>query len=174
MGELKQPHWTDSTSSFVAKISADFVLQIEQELDKRPLSQAEFASLLGVTEGSVSQKFNHPPNFKLSTAVEFVRAIGRKVALVAYDDGDPNNERGPINSEMFYECWKRAGRPIDFFDLALTPPQQSVGSQMVAVQSVSGLEGDWSLNGLGIANKKPPERVLSGELSGDSNKVAGL
>jgi hypothetical protein len=153
MEPLKTPHWTSSTNSFVAKISGDFILQIEQKLDQENMNRAAFAAKLDVTEGSVSQTL--------------------KVALVAYDDGDPNNERGPINSEIFYECWKRAGRPIDFFDLALTPPQQSAGFQMVAIQSASGLEGNW-FNGLEVAKKKPPERAQSRELSGDSNKVAGL
>ena len=123
MDELKQPHWTSSTHGFVAKISADFVLQIAQELDRIGKNHAEFAALLNVTEGAVSQKFNRPPNFKLDTAVDWVRPLGMKVALVAYYDGDPNNERGPINSEIFYECWKRAGCPVDFFDLAGAPPK---------------------------------------------------
>jgi len=123
MEDMKQTHWTSSTSSFVTKISADFVLQIEQRLDELEMSHAAFALLLNVTEGSVSQKLNRPPNFKLSTAVDFVRALGLKVALVAYDDGDPKNEQGPINSEIFSECWKRAGRPIDFFDLEGAPPK---------------------------------------------------
>jgi hypothetical protein len=40
-----------------------------------------------------------------------------KVAVVAYDDGDPSNEKGPINSEIFSVCWSQCGRPRDFFDL---------------------------------------------------------
>jgi len=123
MENSKKPHWTSSTSSFVTKISSDFVLQIEQRLDDLDINHAAFASLLNVTEGSVSQKLNRPPNFKLSTAVEFVRALGFKVSLVAYDDGDATNDNGPINSEIFYECWKRAGRPVDFFDLEGAPPK---------------------------------------------------
>ncbi len=118
MEKLKKPHWTSSTHSFVSKISSDFVLQIEQQLDRAGLTHAHLASLLKVTDGSVSQTMNRPPNFKLSTLVEYARALGLKVSVVAYDDGDPSNERGPINSEIFFECWKKAGSPIDFFGLA--------------------------------------------------------
>jgi len=146
MESLKKPHWTSSTNSFVAKISGDFVLQIEQRLDKEGLTHAALAALLNVTESSVSQKMNQPPNFKLSTIVEYARALGLKVSIVAYDDGDPNNERGPINSEIFYECWKRAGSPADFFDL----PNFKVPIDPVIEQAVNeGHQmGDWPLTKL--------------------------
>lgn len=40
-----------------------------------------------------------------------------KVALVAYEDGDSQNQSGPISSEIFAICWKRMGSPRDFFEL---------------------------------------------------------
>jgi hypothetical protein len=36
---------------------------------------------------------------------------------VAYDDGDPENHNGPINSQIFSRCWANAGKPSDFFAL---------------------------------------------------------
>ena len=41
-----------------------------------------------------------------------------KVAIVAYEDGDPENKSGPILSEIFSACWRNAGSPRDLFDLA--------------------------------------------------------
>ena len=49
---------------------------------------------------------------------EYARALNLKLTVVAYDDGDPDNDKGPINSEVFYECWKRQGKPRDFYDLS--------------------------------------------------------
>jgi hypothetical protein len=49
--------------------------------------------------------------------VKYARAIGRKVALVLYDDKDSENQQGPVNSGIFSKCWERAGKPKDFFAL---------------------------------------------------------
>jgi hypothetical protein len=43
-----------------------------------------------------------------------------KVALVAYDDNDAENKNGPVNSDLFYQCWKQMGSPKTFFELART------------------------------------------------------
>lgn len=40
-----------------------------------------------------------------------------KVAIVMYEDGDPDNEHGPVSSEIFRDCWALRGRPKDFFSL---------------------------------------------------------
>lgn len=49
---------------------------------------------------------------------EYARALGMKVVVVAYDDNDPDNTRGPINPEIFQQCWKHMGSPADFYELA--------------------------------------------------------
>jgi hypothetical protein len=54
------------------------------------------------------------------SAVRLVRAAKMKVALVAYDDNDPENQNGPVNSDLFYRCWKYMGAPKTFFELANT------------------------------------------------------
>lgn len=114
----KLTHWTNaSTTDFVYSIAADFVLQLEKKMEGG-ISQAEIAKCIGVSEGRVSQVLNNPGNLTLRNTVIYARALGMKVALVAYDDGDPSNEKGPINSAIFEGCWKMAGMPRDFFDLA--------------------------------------------------------
>jgi hypothetical protein len=72
---------------------------------------------LKVSEGRVSQVLNNPGNLTLRKIVEYVRALGRKVAIVEYDDGDHENLKGPVNSEIFATCWYTAGAPDDFFAL---------------------------------------------------------
>jgi hypothetical protein len=116
--EKLNKHWTSSTiDNFVFQIAADFTLQLEKKLEVGPISNKELAERLKVTAGRVSQVLNNPGNFKLRSMTEYARALGMKVTVVAYDDNDPDNKKGPINSEVFYECWKRVGRPRDFFDL---------------------------------------------------------
>ncbi len=111
-------HWTSSTiEKFVFQIAADFTLQLEKKLEVGPITNKELAERLKVSAGRVSQVLNNPGNFKLRSMAEYARALGMKVTVVAYDDNDPGNQKGPINSEVFYECWKRVGRPRDFYDL---------------------------------------------------------
>lgn len=118
MEKLKQQHWTAGTiGDFVFQVASDFTLQLEKRLEAGPITNKELAKRLKITAGRVSQVLNTPGNFKLRSMTEYARALGLKLAVVAYDDGDPENKKGPINSEVFYECWKRQGRPQDFYDL---------------------------------------------------------
>ena len=110
-------HWTaKSTDDFVYKIAADFMSVIESAMEGT-MTQAELATRLGVSEGSVSQALNNPGNLTLKKVVQYARVMGLKVSIVAYDDGDAENENGPILPEIFINCWKRFGKPADFFQL---------------------------------------------------------
>ena len=112
-------HWTErSIASFVHRISFDFIAQIQKRMEEKPIKNKDLAKTLRVTPSAVSQILNSPGNLTLLKAVEYAKGVGLKVALVAYDDGDPLNQRGPISSEIFEQCWKLQGTPIDFFDLA--------------------------------------------------------
>lgn len=114
-------HWTaESNDAFLHKISFDFIAQLEKKMDALPLSQAALAKKLGVSEGAVSRILNNPQNLTLKTIVAYGRALGVKVSVLAYDDGDPHNERGPIDSEIFSACWKNSGSPRNFWDLKET------------------------------------------------------
>jgi transcriptional regulator with XRE-family HTH domain len=111
-------HWTErSVDDFVHKMSSDFILQLEKKMEEGKVSQKELADLLRVSVGRVSQFLNNPGNLTLKKIVEYSRTLGLKVAIVAYEDGDPENKNGPINSEIFYDCWVKQGRPEDFFSL---------------------------------------------------------
>jgi predicted XRE-type DNA-binding protein len=122
--EKLKRHWTErSTAAFIHRISFDFVTQLMKRMDQVPINQTELAKRLHVTRSAVSQFLNKPGNLQLVNAVEYAKGLGLKVALVAYDDGDPRNLRGPISSEIFEQCWKLQGAPVDYFELgsALLP-----------------------------------------------------
>lgn len=111
-------HWTErSIADFVYRISADFVLQLEKKLDLAGISHRTFARMAHVSESRVSQVLNNPGNLTLTSTVQWTRALNMKVAIVAYEDGDPGNTNGPVSSEIFHACWRRAGSPRNFFAL---------------------------------------------------------
>jgi len=118
-------HWTaKNVESFTHKLAFDFIAQIEKKLASIPLSQIAFAKKLGVSEGAVSKVLNNPQNLTLKTMAKYASVLGLKAAILAYDDGDPKNEKGLVNSEIFAACWERAGKPRDVWSV----PQTSLKS----------------------------------------------
>jgi predicted transcriptional regulator len=118
MDKLK--HWTESSvDDFLYRLGSDFVRQMEQAMAAKKTNQAGLAKILGVSEGRVSQMLNNPGNLTLRKMIEYSRALHRKVSVVAYDDNDPENLRGPINAEIFASCWEMAGKPADVFELRI-------------------------------------------------------
>jgi len=92
------------------------MLQLDKIIEVEGTKQTELASVLGVSEGRVSQVLNTPGNLTLRKIVQYAKAVGRKVSLVVYDDGDTQNQRGPISGEIFTACWEQFRRPLDNFD----------------------------------------------------------
>ena len=141
------PHWTErSTEDFAYKIAADFAQQIENHLSSTGGNQTAFAQSLGVTPARISQVLNKPGNMTLTRIVKYARATGKKVAIVLYDDNDPTNASGPVNSQVFEQCWIRNGKPSDMFELdepkeqaltfvMLVPGNQSVSVPIAPVQT---------------------------------------
>jgi hypothetical protein len=120
-------HWTDSTINFTHRIASDFLAQVETKIEKGEVNHSELARRLDRTPGRVSQLFN-AGNITLSSAVRLARAASMKVALVAYDDGDPQNNNGPVNPEIFTQCWKYMGGPTTFFELTdIVAPIDNLG-----------------------------------------------
>jgi len=114
----KQAHWTErSLQDFLYQVAADFVRQLESGMEASGTNQAQLAKELRVSEGRVSQVLNNPGNLTLRKVVEYARALKRKVAIIAYDDDDPENKNGLIPPEIFTVCWQKAGSPTDFFAL---------------------------------------------------------
>ena len=144
METLTSKHWTaESIEDFTFRIASDFLAQVETKIEAGEVSRTELAQRLDRTPGRVSQLFNNPGNLTVTSAVRLVRAAGMKVALVAYDDNDPQNNNGPVNSELFYRCWKHMGAPRTFFEFASTAAPGNCfnayainGSSPVAVATV--------------------------------------
>jgi transcriptional regulator with XRE-family HTH domain len=127
MGAMTTAHWTKkSFADFVYRISFDFVAQLRTRLEDRGITRADFAKRAKIDKARVSQVFNNPGNLGLESMTRYAHALGMKVAIVAYDDGDSGNLKGPINSAVFTTCWKRAGAPTDFFELSSTCVHQLV------------------------------------------------
>lgn len=109
-------HWTGrSVEDYRFRIAADFIAQLEKKMESPPISQDELAKKLGLTKGRVSQLINHPGNLTLSKIIKYASALGLKVSIVAYEDDDPENKKGPIDSEIFQICWEKSGKPCDFW-----------------------------------------------------------
>ena len=109
-------HWTEkSVKDYLFRIVFDFLAQLEDKMDSIPISQDELAGKLGITKGRVSQVLKRPGNITLATIIKFSRILGMKVSIVAYEDNDPENKKGPIDSEIFRVCWEKAGKPHDFW-----------------------------------------------------------
>lgn len=111
-------HWTEeSQKDFLFCIAYDFVSQIEVYMKASGISQVELAKRAGYGESRLSQILNNPGNVTLMTVVRLARAIGVKASVVAYDDGDPENRKGPLNSLVFLKCWEHCNKPRDMFDI---------------------------------------------------------
>lgn len=110
--------WTEEKfENFVYYIAADFVDKLEEEMEESGLTKKELAKRLDVSAGRVSQIFHNPGNLTLEMIVRCARAVGIKVAVLAYNDGDKDNLNGPIVPQVFYECWEKCGKPKNMFEI---------------------------------------------------------
>lgn len=115
---INSVHWTaNSNEDFQFRVAMDFVVQLEKKMDSEGINQKELAKRLQVSVGRVSQVLNDPGRLNWKSIVDYARAVGLKAAVVAYDDNDPLNIQGPVNSEIFSMCWNNFGRPRTVFDL---------------------------------------------------------
>jgi transcriptional regulator with XRE-family HTH domain len=158
-------HWTqESVKDFAYHLALDFFTQLEDRFEDSELLRKEFAKKVSLTPGRISQIFNDPPaNPKVDTLVKYAQALGLKVSIVAYDDNDPTNEKGPIFSGVIAKCWENQGKPRDFF--AFVPNAHS------DTQALNWFDME-SFNDLG-SQKKKPQSVQEDMNSGSSNEAAG-
>jgi len=110
-------HWTErGTEDFFYSIASDFIDQLQEKMEALGMKQSQLAEAARVSKSYVSKVFKNPGNLSLETLVKFARTVGMKVSIVAYEDkNDPDNTRGPINSDIFRLCWERAERPADMW-----------------------------------------------------------
>ena len=114
----KTAHWTEeSIAAFRYRIATDFATQIEKKMAEIGLKRKGMAAKLKVSLGRVSQVLNDPGNLSLELIIKYARSLGMKVAVIAYEDNDPNNNSGPINPEIFQSCWEKQEGPKTFLNL---------------------------------------------------------
>lgn len=144
-------HWTAvSSQDFQYRVSSDFISQIENKLDEMDWTQSILAGKVGVTEGRISQIFNNPGNLTLRSMTDLAKAAGMKMSVLAYDDGDSENIRGPINSEVFTNCWNELGKPYDnwSFEDSITSYQEKVKTKVFSQVFVELFDtvSDWKVS----------------------------
>ena len=114
-------HWTQrDIAHFVYNISSNFMAQLEAKMEKDEITRTGLANRLKKTNGRISQVFNNPGNLSLRVIAELARTLGMKVSIVAYDDKDPGNQKGPIDPDVFVKCWEMANRPTNLFEVQQT------------------------------------------------------
>jgi transcriptional regulator with XRE-family HTH domain len=124
-------HWTGrNIKNYLFRIAADFIAQLEKKMESENISQDKLAERLRITKGRISQVLNHPANLTLESIVKYARTLGMKVSIVAYEDDDPQNKRGPINSEIFKICWEKSGKPRDFWPFEEITKSQEIAANI--------------------------------------------
>jgi len=110
-------HWTErSIEDFAYSVASDFIDLLREEMDRLGWSKSRLAKAANVSKGRITQIFQNPGNIEMITMAKVARALKMKMAVFPYKDlDDPNNERGPINSEVFRLCWEKADRPADMW-----------------------------------------------------------
>jgi transcriptional regulator with XRE-family HTH domain len=161
-------HWTqESAKDFAYHLSLDFFTQLQVRFEESDLLSKEFAEKVHLSPGRISQIFNSPPeNPKVDSLVRYALGLGMKVSIVAYDDNDPTNDKGPVFSGVIAKCWEKMGKPRDLSAFATAVD--------FATQSANGLDSNWSFNVLESGEKKPVQGAQRGDRSENLNKAAGL
>ena len=115
--KVKGGHWSENLDNFRFFIASELMLTIDERLEELNLTRRDLAKKLGVAESAVSQRFSNPNNMSLKLMIEYLRALGMKLSLIAYDDGDYDNIKGPIPADIFTNIWEILGKPEDGLDL---------------------------------------------------------
>lgn len=142
-------HWTDeSEEALINSITFDFIAQLERQIEDKDVKQSDLAQKLGVTEGAVSQVLNlNRMNLQLGTMARYARALGMKIAVVAYDDGDPENRYGPVGSELFSDAWRKLGKPRNVWELNQQRQQSYTDKPVCGVVVLTG-DPAWSVGSI--------------------------
>lgn len=138
MNKKKQAHWTEGNAKdFLYRIASDFVEQIQDRMREKKWTQTKLATVVGLDKSRISQLLNNPGNLGLETIIKLARALELKVTLVAYNDDDALNSRGPINAEIFRMCWQKAGKPVDLWEYRDMAAKATIGVGFFIGKSIS-------------------------------------
>ncbi len=110
--------WDKDTAELKWEIAIDYLTDLESAMDAKGISRDDLAKILNVPERLINEQFGNPSNPCIYSMIRMARAIGLKISIVTYDDGDAENEKGPIIANIFKECWEKAGKPKNGWDMA--------------------------------------------------------
>jgi len=90
--------WANDTEVVSYHVAWDFINQLR-----------EMATSLNPVQETIldSIEDDDPAKLTVESMIELVKAVGLKLALVVYDDGDPKWEHGPKFAGEFYAAWKK-------------------------------------------------------------------
>jgi hypothetical protein len=104
-------HWTQRTiRDYLFRIAADFIAQLEKKMEAE--------------------------NISLAIVAKYAKALSMKMSIIAYEDDDPENIKGPINSEIFKICWEACGKPHDFWELQETEESKQDAAQVALAKDM--------------------------------------
>lgn len=162
--------WTEEKfENFVYYIAADFVDKLEEEMEESGLTKKELAKRLDVSAGRVSQIFHNPGNLTLEMIVRCARAVGIKVAVLAYNDGDKDNLNGPIVPQVFYECWEKCGKPKNMFEI---DEDVTLEGDSVTIRGLHNITIDASKAGRTPVKKKAKKKMKAKKSVAKRKQVA--
>jgi hypothetical protein len=125
-------HWTaKSISSYIFAVTSNFVITLENQLTRQKKKYKDLAKALNIPMAEVMYKIDNPQFLSLVECLKWARAAGMKFILVAYDDEDTDNERGPVNCELVRLAWELLGRPDTMTQLREAAKKYNIESKVL-------------------------------------------
>ena len=105
-------HWTEEgPTAFVHALVTSYVRDLNALLSSIEMGTKELGERSGLGKQAAQSTLENVLRWTTEKMVFWARTAGLKVSIVVYDDGDPDNEKGPVDSRCFYACWKKCGSP---------------------------------------------------------------
>lgn len=105
-------HWTSrDMHSYIFAVVSNFVIAVEIYMEEHGKNYKDLAKLLNAGIDEVMVKVNNPSTFSLADLYRWTKALGIKFIIFMYDDQDPSNIQGPLNTEILRQCWELLGKP---------------------------------------------------------------
>ncbi|MBN2383594.1 helix-turn-helix transcriptional regulator [bacterium] len=117
MKEREVIRWTEDLESLRYHTTFVFITTLSNKMHELGLNQRGLAERLGISESRVSQIFNNPGNLTLSKMIKWAHAVELKIAVVPYNDEDPNFKKAPVIADAFTKLWELHGRPRTFEEI---------------------------------------------------------
>jgi transcriptional regulator with XRE-family HTH domain len=105
-------NWPNDVEAAKHHVSFDFILSLQVRMQEKGITVKDLADKVGLTEARVNQFFKSPRKMTLETMNDWALAVGLKLSVVVYDDGDLKHI--PVFGETFNHLWITHGKPYSF------------------------------------------------------------